>query len=99
MTYFQQVYEIVKSIPAGCVMSYGQVAALTGHPRRARQVGWALHGCPAEAAVPWHRVVAKDGRLPAQSAAGFPLQRMLLEGEGVAFDSRGRVLPGYFVRL
>ena len=99
MGLFQRIYEAVRAVPPGRVVSYGQAAALAGHPGAARQAGWALHACTPEDGVPWHRVVAKDGRLPAQSAAGFPLQRMLLEGEGVAFDSRGRVLPGYFVRL
>ncbi len=93
-SFFQQVYDVVRSIPPGRVMSYGQVAAAAGNPRMARQVGWALHACGEE--IPWQRVVAKDGRLTVREASGFPLQRVLLEGEGVAFDSQGRVMAPYF---
>ena len=59
MNFFDRVYDIVRSIPSGAVVSYGQVAFLAGNPRMARQVGWALHACPED--VPWHRVVRKDG--------------------------------------
>ena len=70
MNFFEKVYEIVNTVPRGCVMSYGQVAALAGSPRMARQVGWALHVCPDQ--VPWHRIIRK-GRQPA--GAFFPRNR------------------------
>ena len=94
--FFQSVYRVVRMIPPGKVMSYGQVAALAGNPRMARQVGWALRACKEADAVPWHRVVAKGGRLSLREPSGFPLQRTLLEGEGVAFDADGQVLPAFF---
>lgn len=95
MNFFESVYDIVRSVPPGQVISYGQVAFLAGNGRMARQVGWALHVCPEEG-VPWHRVVRKDGSLPSLSEESAARQRRLLEEEGVAFDGEGRVLRIYF---
>ena len=91
--FFDRVYDIVRSVPAGQVISYGQTAFLAGNPRMARQVGWALHVCPGD--VPWHRVVRKDGSLPALSPEASLRQRRLLEAEGVIFDETGRVLRAH----
>ena len=43
--FFPAVYEVVRQIPRGRVMSYGQIARLLGFPRAARQVGWAMRCC------------------------------------------------------
>ena len=94
MNFFEQVYAIIRTVPPGQVISYGQVAFLAGNPRMARQVGWALHACPDD--VPWHRVVRKDGSLPCLSPEGSSRQKMLLETEGVTFDERGHVLRIHF---
>jgi len=83
---FKEFYEIVKSIPHGKVMSYGQVAVLAGFPRCARQVGYALHGNPDPSTIPCHRVVFADGRLsPAFAFGGIGKHRELLENVGVTF--------------
>ena len=42
MPFFERVYEAVRAIPRGRVVTYGQVARLVGVPRGARAVGWAL---------------------------------------------------------
>ena len=89
--FFETVYAVARTVPPGRVMSYGQIAALAGNPRMARQVGWALHDCPPD--VPWHRVVRRDGSIATGDA---DVQRALLEAEGVAFDGNGRVLREYF---
>ena len=91
MAFFQKVYQVVRSIPPGKVMSYGQVAAMAGNPRMARQVGWALHACQPADQVPWQRVVTKEGRVASYDSPVPDLQRRLLEGEGVRFDREGRV--------
>ncbi|MBS1416713.1 MAG: MGMT family protein [Christensenellales bacterium] len=98
MNFFQTVYDIVKDIPKGKVVSYGTVARLAGNPRMARQVGWALHVNPFEGVVPCHRVVMKDGSLSRGFAfGGEEVQRALLEKEGVGFDEQGRVRKEFFV--
>lgn len=62
----QLVYDLVRQIPRGRVMTYGQIAALCGRPRAARIVGGVAHfGDPS---LPWQRVVKKDGSL----AEGYP---------------------------
>lgn len=63
----EKVHEIVRRIPKGRVMTYGQIAALLGVPRGARAVGWALHWVVDDANVPCQRVVNRYGGL----AAGY----------------------------
>ena len=93
MSAYEAIYAVVRRIPRGRIATYGQVARLAGLPGRARQAGYALHALPAESAVPWHRVVNAQGAVSRRSASGDGLrQRLLLEGEGVRFDARGRVL-------
>lgn len=86
-SFFAQVYDIVAQIPAGRVISYGQVASLLGNPRAARSVGWALSACPED--LPWQRVVMADGTITGGPWA--ELRRELLVKEGVAFLPDGRV--------
>ncbi len=85
--FFEQVYTLVAKIPAGQVVSYGQLAAWLGRPRAAREVGWAMRVCPD--GLPWQRVVMADGRVTGGEYA--PLRRALLEAEGVPFLPDGRV--------
>lgn len=85
--FFQEVYALVKEIPAGCVVTYGQIASLIGHPSAARRVGQALFNAPPEADLPCHRVVNSQGRL----APFWADQRGLLEEEGVSFKKNGCV--------
>lgn len=89
------VYRLVRAIPRGRVMTYGQIAALLGAPRAARAVGYAMrHGPPA--GVPWHRVVNAQGGISLRANVGSMVtQRILLEQEGVVVR-RGRIrLPLY----
>ncbi len=91
--FFERVYDIVRLVPEGYVVSYGQVARLVGEPRKARFVGFAMHASPGMAGgVPCHRVVFKDGSLAPGFAFGGPdVQREMLLGEGVQFLDDGRV--------
>lgn len=88
-SFYELVYQVVRRIPQGSVATYGQIAALAGRPRGARQVGYAMHRCPSGLA--WHRVINAQGRisLPADSTGGLA-QRRRLEAEGVVFIG-GRV--------
>ena len=92
MTTFQKIYEVVKTIPKGCVMTYGQVATLAGNPRWSRVVGYALHSNPNPKEIPCHRVVMRDGCVAPGFVFGGPdVQRQLLESEGITFTNDGKV--------
>ncbi len=98
MSFFETVYEIVKQIPRGKVMSYGQIARAAGFPRKAREVGWALHVNPDPEHIPCHRVVNREGRVsPAFVFGGENMQVALLKSEGVEFDENGLVKRSFFV--
>jgi methylated-DNA-protein-cysteine methyltransferase-like protein len=89
---YQRIYAVVRRVPRGRVATYGQVAALAGLPGHARQVGYALHALPKGTGLPWHRVINAKGEVSRRRRPGEELsQRMLLEREGVRFDTRGRV--------
>lgn len=85
------VYRVVSTIPEGYVLGYGEVAALMGSPRAARQVGAALKALSPEqsnpqieSAVPWWRVLRTSGQIALQGDPIRPsLQRKLLEEEGI----------------
>ena len=79
-----KVYEYLKTVPAGKVVTYGMIAFAIGHPRASRQVGNALHRNPAPIVVPCHRVVNRMGRLAPEFAfGGSEVQASLLRSEGV----------------
>lgn len=89
---FASIYDIVKQIPRGKVSTYGQIAALSGNPRRARIVGYALHVNPAPGVIPCHRVVNKEGRVsPAFAFGGENMQIQMLRQEGVEVSDEGIV--------
>lgn len=75
-----RVCEIVAQIPKGRVMTYGDIAALAGHPYAARQVGGVAHFGPT--ALPWHRVVNRFGDCASGYYGGKEGHRLALEAEG-----------------
>ncbi len=84
MSFDESVYEYVKTVPKGRVVTYGMIAAAVGRPRAARQVGNALHRNPYPVVVPCHRVVNREGRLaPAFAFGGTDAQAELLRAEDV----------------
>ena len=89
---YQRIYRVVRRIPCGRVATYGQIAALAGLPRHARQVGYALHALPANNDVPWQRVINARGQVSERAEPGVgSLQRALLEAEGVVFSAQDRI--------
>ena len=93
-TAYTRIYAVVRRIPRGRVMTYGEVAAAAGMPRAPRLAGYALYALTPGTPLPWHRVVGAGGRLTLArlSPDSALTQRMRLEREGVKFDARGRVV-------
>ena len=91
---YESYYAIVRRIPRGRVMTYGDVAAAAGRPTFARRVGYALHALK-DPRVPWWRVVNARGGVSFRSGSALgedeDEQRFLLSREGVALDEDGRV--------
>jgi methylated-DNA-protein-cysteine methyltransferase-like protein len=87
--YNERVFEIVRRIPAGRVMTYGQIAELLGAGYTARTVGFAMN--KAGESVPWHRVINAQGACSTGRVV-LPMnkQQRLLEAEGVEFNARER---------
>ncbi len=91
------VYDQVRTVPEGKVVTYGQVADMIHSVAvGARQVGGIMSAAPP--GVPWWRVVGAGGTLPIgkRDAALMMIQRNTLEREGVEFDGNGRVLMHRF---
>jgi methylated-DNA-[protein]-cysteine S-methyltransferase len=76
-----RVWEQLRQIPYGQVISYGELARRVGKPTAARAVGGANHHNPIPIIIPCHRVVAADGL--GGYGGGTPLKRTLLALEGV----------------
>ena len=85
----EEVLAIVRAIPSGQVMTYGQISGCLGSRISPVAVGWMLHRCPDD--VPWQRVVNASGGCSTDRLPDLPggLQRSLLESEGVEFDLAG----------
>ncbi len=77
----ERVFIVVASIPAGRVMTYGDVAAYAGQPLGARIVGQIAHFGPPE--LPWQRVVNRFGGLAAGFYGGRLGHKASLEAEQV----------------
>ena len=81
---WELIYRLVKRVPKGRVITYGQLARAVKLPGGARAAGYAMAACPKGRGIPWHRVVGAGGRI----LLGEPraaLQRRLLESDGVEF--------------
>lgn len=81
-----KVLHVIRSVPYGNVVSYGQVAAYVGAPRAARQVGWILRHVENSVDFPWWRVINSAGKISIKGNfnADKELQRKLLMAEGIA---------------
>ncbi|MCP3763428.1 MGMT family protein [Domibacillus sp. A3M-37] len=87
----EDVIRVLRDIPSGVVVTYGQVARLAGSPRAARQVVRILHSMSEKHNLPWHRVVNAKGEINVPDEASRAEQRRLLIEEGVSFTKDGRV--------
>lgn len=75
-----RVYDVVRKIPKGEILTYKQVAKLAGKPKAYRAVGNILNKNPFKG-VPCHRVIRSDGRIGGY-ARGSKLKERLLKREG-----------------
>lgn len=87
--FHRRVYELVRTIPSGSTLSYGEVAERLGSPGAARAVGQAMRNNPCALIVPCHRVLAAQGRLGGFTAAGGGATKLrLLAAEGVTLSTK-----------
>ena len=94
LNFHDRVFAAVRTVPPGRVTTYGDVGTILGSPHLARQVGWALSSLLNErevnGKVPWHRVINARGSISHRGDIDrAERQRLLLEEEGVLFDSEG----------
>lgn len=83
-TAFQQrVWQALRGIPAGCTLSYAELAERLGLPRAVRAVAGACAANALAVAIPCHRVVRRDGSLSGYRW-GVERKRALLEREGAS---------------
>ena len=87
----EEVIKIIRNIPSGKVMTYGQIAREAGSSRAARQVVRVLHSMSKKHQLPWHRVINAKGQLAIPNEEGNWEQRTRLEAEGVLVSSSGYV--------
>lgn len=89
-TYAAVVYDLVRKIPAGRVMTYGQIALILGEGYTPRTVGYVMHGAESDS-VPWQRVINSQGKCSTgRLTIPVNLQQELLEAEGVTFNAAGK---------
>ena len=87
--YRERVYRIVRSIPRGRVMTYGQLAEILGDGYTPRTIGFVMHG--SDDKTPWHRVInAQGGCSTGRLVLPADKQQRMLAAEGVEFNERGR---------
>jgi len=89
--FYEQVWNLVRQVPRGKVVTYGQVARMLPPPVEMdlptyqalspRWVGSAMAACPPD--VPWQRVINAQGKI--SDRPGAQRQRQLLEAEGIVF--------------
>src|SRR6266571_2312863 len=86
----REVLELLRAIPPGATITYGEIAKRLGHPKAARAVGNAVARNPAIIVIPCHRVLPASGQLGNYSGEGGPeTKRRLLEREGARLAAPG----------
>jgi methylated-DNA-protein-cysteine methyltransferase-like protein len=82
----EEVIKIIKAIPYGRVMTYGQIAFTAGHPFGARQVSRILHSMSQKESLPWHRVINAKGKISLGGEMGL-IQKSKLIDENIIFKN------------
>jgi methylated-DNA-protein-cysteine methyltransferase related protein len=82
------IYLALKSVPAGKVVTYGQLAKIAGLPGAARLVGTTLCQLPENTDLPWHRVINAQGKISMpENSSGYIEQIKRLKAEGVSVNN------------
>ena len=91
---YTRIYNVVRQVPEGKVVAYGQNANMVGGFNH-RQVGYAMSALKESKEmldVPWQRVINSQGRCSTFGGGiGTSMQSQLLVQEGIRFDDTGRV--------
>ena len=93
----ERLYTALANIPAGKVVTYGQLADLAGMPRRARWVGQVLKKLPKDTTLPWYKVINAQGKIsfpPGSEAAERQADK--LREDGVEVSEQYRVNLTHF---
>ncbi|MFW7415509.1 methylated-DNA--[protein]-cysteine S-methyltransferase [Demequina sp. SO4-18] len=91
--FFQEVWEALRTVPGGEVVSYGELAEMAGRPRAMRAVGTACARNGIAPFVPCHRVIQSGGRLGSYGFGGMAVKAAMLEHEGFAVASASPDAP------
>lgn len=88
LTFFEEVFEVVRLIPYGRVTSYGAIARYLGTAGSSRMVGWAMNAShTAVPPIPAQRVVNRNGLLTGKHHFGNnDMMQQILESEGVEVE-------------
>jgi len=86
----QRIISIIAAIPIGKVATYGQIAAMAGQPRAARQVARLLHSSSQKYNLPWHRVINAQGGISLDGSSAIN-QRRKLRTEGIEISPSDRI--------
>jgi methylated-DNA-protein-cysteine methyltransferase related protein len=88
LSFTERTINIIKNIPRGKVMTYGQIAKYAGSPRSARQVVRILHSMSTKYNLPWHRVINSKGEISFKDDDAFSAQKQFLEDECIIFTKK-----------
>lgn len=92
INFYKRIAVVGADIPAGKVVTYGQLALLCGKPNNARQVGYALNRGRMGRDFPAYKVVNGQGYLSGAASFARPdMQKKLLESEGIEVKKNNRV--------
>src|SRR5438128_7143071 len=87
--YRERIYRLIRRIPRGQVMTYGQIACIFGEGYTPRTISFRMNGAD-ERSTPWHRVINSQGRCSTSRVLLPPDKQLrMLEAEGVKFDASG----------
>ena len=83
----QHIWQVLSQVPAGKVVSYGQLAKLANCPNHSRYIGTVLKQLPKDTQLPRHRVINSKGRIAfPQNCEAYKAQKCRLEAEGVSVE-------------